>query len=50
MSEEYKQELLAALRDIQEVLDSGRTTIVAHQLNSLIKHVERYDTGANNGQ
>lgn len=43
MSEEYKQELLVALRAIQATLESGRADLARAQLESLAKHVERYD-------
>lgn len=43
MSEDYKQELLAALRGIQRSQESGRAELAKRQLESLIKHLERYE-------
>lgn len=43
MSEQYKQELLRALRAIQATQKSGRAELARQQLDSLIKHVARYE-------
>lgn len=43
MSEEYKQELLTALRAIKRSQESGRAELARAQLDSLIKHLERYE-------
>lgn len=43
MSEQYKKELLEALRAIQRTQESGRAELAHQQVDSLIKHIERYD-------
>lgn len=43
MSEEYKADMLAALRAILGTLESGRAGLAQEQLSSLIEHVERYE-------
>lgn len=43
MSEEYKQELLVALQAVQRSQESGRAELARQQLESLIKHLERYE-------
>lgn len=43
MSEEYRLELLTALQAIKRTQESGRAELAAKQLESLIKHLERYE-------
>lgn len=43
MNEQYKEELLVALRQVLETVDIGRVGLARAQLDSLIKHIEQYE-------